>query len=283
MNEAKLGETLIKLGAINALHLIKAAQQQKKDGGSLSAALIATGAVTGEEMSRIAATLLKLPFISLRTVAVPADMLKLLTADVAQKAGAIVLKVQGKNYWVAMSQPTNMDAVDALRFRLSGNILPVVVPDLDMERALEFYYGKLKNQPLNLPPSTGIDYQPENFDIKKARAAAAPATPPPATPKAPAPVAAAPAAPAPAAAPRAAVTPQPAPAPSASVSPAAPVQAPAPVAAVQEEVLELEVQPEPIVSAPVAAPAAAETASDGGSGLSDADLLKELANFMLSK
>lgn len=269
MNEAKLGETLIKLGAINALHLAKAAQQQKKDGSSLSAALIAIKAITAEELSRIAATMLKLPFVSLRTVSVPADMVKLLTPDVANKAKAIVLKSEGKNFFVAMSQPTNIDTIDLLRFRLSGNVHPVVVPDAEMERALEFYYGKLKNTPLSLPPSTGVNYVPEQFDIRKARAAEAQAAPQPAAPAAPKP--------APAAAPPQATA---APAPAQpKAAPAAPVQA-APVAPVApapaDEVLEL------IPEAPPEPPAAAAAAPTPAPAASDDDLIKELANFLLN-
>lgn len=266
MNEAKLGETLIKLGAINALHLAKAAQQQKKDGGSLSAALIATNAITAEELSRIAATMLKLPWVSLRTVSVPPDMVKLLTPEVANKAKAIVLKAEGKNFFVAMSQPTNIDTIDLLRFRLSGNVNPVVVPDAEMERALEFYYGKLKNTPLSLPPSTGVNFVPEQFDVRKARAAAQPAAQPAAAPR-PAPAPQAPAQAAPAAV-----------APVAKAALAAPVQAApaAPVAPVApeavDEVLEL------VAEAPEPPPAAEAPAA---AAPSDDDLIKELANFLL--
>lgn len=270
MNEAKLGETLIRLGAINALHLAKAAQHQKKNGGSLSNALIETGAVTAEELARIAATLLKLPYVSLRTVSVPPEMVRLLPPEVAKRFNAIVLKAQGKTFWVAMSQPTNIEAIDALRFRLGGTVIPVVTPELDLERALEFYYGKLKNTPLNLPSSATREYPPETFDIKKARAASGSTAPRPATSTAAAstPSVAIPTAP---------VTQR---QPSAPVSP----PPPAPVAAVappqQEEVLDLTPTPEVETG-----PAASVPPSANGSDAKpvDDDLIKELANFLLGK
>jgi hypothetical protein len=291
MNEDKLGEILIKLGAINALDLVKAAQHQKKENCSLSSALIAVKAVTAVEMGRIAATMIKMPFVSLRAVSVPPEMVKLLPEGVAQKYRGIPLKAEGKKFWVAMSQPTNMDCIDALRFRLNGDVYPVVTPESEMDQALEFYYGNRKNEPLRLPPSTGIDYIPESFDIRKARAAqAAPAPQRPAAP----PPAAAPAAAASAPAPSA----PPPPTPVASPPPApvsAPPQAAAPAVeplAVEEPVLELIEEP---AGAQPAAPATAATAlfnvseaapsaeSAQSEQPSDAELMNQLANFLLGK
>jgi hypothetical protein len=271
MNEDKLGEVLIKMGAINALDLAKAAQFQRKAGCTIGAALVETKAVTAEELARIAATLLKLPYISLRTVAVPTEMVKLLPAELAMKYKAIVLKVEGKNHWVAMSQPNNIATVDNLRFRFGGNVTPVVVPELDMERALEFYYGRLKHAPLQLPPSTGVDYKVEAFDIRKARAAQqaqgqAPAAPAQAPSKPPA----KPAAPAAAAAPAVAASAAPAAKPPEPQPVAQPAQPPRPE---PEEVLDLQAEAEPV---------APETQGQGDAGTDD-ELIKQLADFLLGK
>ncbi len=257
INEEKIGEVLIKVGAINALDLAKAAQHQKKAGGTLTDALIAVKAVSAEEMGRIAATMLKLPFVSLRAVSIPPEIVKLLPEGIAQKYRSIPLKAEGRKFWVAMSQPMNMDHIDALRFRLNGDVYPVVTPETEMEQGLEFYYGKLKHPPLSLPPSSGLAYAPEQFDIRRHRAAQkAQQAPAPA----PRPAPAAPAAAAPVPAPVAQAAPQP-----------PPEAAPQPAPVVEEPLEVLELIPEP--EAP-----AAENAQP-----SDEELIAQLANFLLGK
>lgn len=173
MNDARLGDFLAKLGVVSTQQLHTAREAQAANGGRLASVLVNMGCVTEEELARLAATALRLPYVALEKVVVPKDLVALLPKQHAKKCKGILVKKEGKRFLLATCDPTNFQAFDDLQFVLGGSVSPVVAAEIEIIRALGHYYGErvIPDRPFDLPKSDALSYdRPEVFDIKAARA-----------------------------------------------------------------------------------------------------------------
>lgn len=173
MNDARLGDFLAKLGVVSPQQLHTAREAQAANGGRLASVLVNMGCVSEEELARLAATALRLPYVALEKVVVPKDLVALLPRQHAKKAKGILVKKEGKKYLLATCDPTNVQAFDELQFVLGGSVSPVVAAENEVIRALGHYYADriIPDRPFDLPKSDALSYdRPEVFDIKAARA-----------------------------------------------------------------------------------------------------------------
>ncbi len=175
MNEAKLGAFLVKLGIITPeqLHLATTAQNQGREvAGRLTNQLVTLGFVSEEELGRLAAMALRLAYVPLERVQIPPALVKLFSRDQARRARGMIVKNEGKRFWLATCDPTNMQMLDELQFQLGGRVIPVVAAETDVVRAIGHYYttSVLVGRPYDLPFTDKLDLDsPEVFDIQAAR------------------------------------------------------------------------------------------------------------------
>lgn len=173
MNDAKLGEFLCKLGVITPQQLHTAREMQaasEGQGGKIKLAnvLVQMGFATDEELTRLAAMALRLPYVSLEQVKVPKRLIALLTREQARHSKGLIVKAEGKKFYLATFDPLNVQAIDELQFALGGRILPVVASERDVVRFIGHYYTEriVIDRAFDLPLSDSLDYsKPEVFDI----------------------------------------------------------------------------------------------------------------------
>lgn len=176
MNDARLGDFLAKLGVISPQQLHTAREAQHANGGKLASILTNMGFVSEEELARLAATALRLPYLPLESVVVPRDLVGLLPRAQAKNVKGVLVKKDGKRFFLATCDPTNVQAFDELQFVLGGRVFPVVAAELEVVRAIGHYYGErvIPDRPFDLPQSDTLNLdKPEVYDIKAARAAKA--------------------------------------------------------------------------------------------------------------
>ena len=143
----KLGEILLEAGVIDKFQLKSALAEQAKWGGRLGNHLVQMGTLTEDLLVKALSKQLKIPNLDLSQMAVTPDVLELVPQEIAEKFHLVPVAVKKiankKTLIVAMSDPTNLDAVDELQFRTGHIIKPAVAGDTAIELAIRrFYYGE---------------------------------------------------------------------------------------------------------------------------------------------
>ena len=137
-----MGQKLLEAKLIDEVALQKAQLQLKNSGGSLTGSLVKTGAITEEGLSEFLASLYRVPAVNLNKVEADPACVKLLPADVALKFMALPLSRSGRRLTVVMVNPTNIFALDDIKFITGLEVDPVVAPEPNVKKALDKYYDQ---------------------------------------------------------------------------------------------------------------------------------------------
>jgi type IV pilus assembly protein PilB len=139
---SRLGELLVREKMISLQQLQKAQDEAKKSGKRLGQALTQLGFVNDTDLTNFLARQYSLPSINLHEFDIDADVLKLVPRDIARKHMVIPVNRAGATLIVAMSDPSNIYAIDELKFLTQYNIEPVVASEQSIEDAIQRYYEK---------------------------------------------------------------------------------------------------------------------------------------------
>ena len=137
----RLGDLFVREGLITEEQLQQGWLEARRDGTRLGFALVKLGFVGEDELTRMLAKQYRVPAVDLDKVNVDPKILKLIRSDVAYKHLVIPLRKVGRTLTVAMVNPTDLGAIDDLKFITQFNIEPVIVGEYTLKRHLENYYG----------------------------------------------------------------------------------------------------------------------------------------------
>ncbi len=121
--------------------LRKAQDAQTKDGGRLGYHLIKTGAIEEQKLTEFLSKQYGVPAINLKDFDIEPDVIKLVPREVAEKHLVVPVNRAGPSLIVAMSDPSNIVALDDLKFLTGYNIEPVVASEVAIKEAIEHYYA----------------------------------------------------------------------------------------------------------------------------------------------
>ncbi len=137
----RIGDLLIKSSLIDQNQLKEALSVQKETGAKLGETLIQLGFVSEEDMTECLSQQFGVPSINLAHFEIDPGVIKLVPADVARKYSIIPVLKAGATITIAMSDPTNVFAMDDVKFMTGYNVEPVVASALAIKNALDNYYG----------------------------------------------------------------------------------------------------------------------------------------------
>ncbi len=141
---AKLGEVLLKEGLITPQQLKEALDYQRAHGGRLGSILVSLGMVQDEAITAVLSRQYGVPAVNLDLFDVDPNAVRLLPEETARKYMVLPLARNGSTMTLAMVDPTNVFAIDDIKFMTGLNIDQVVVSELSLERALARYYAPEK-------------------------------------------------------------------------------------------------------------------------------------------
>ena len=140
----KLGELLVMAGAIDQTQLGAALADQRQFGRPLGVTLVRMGFLDEEGLIRTLARQLKLPIAWLRGKWVEQEVLDLVPAELALKHRCLPLAVnddgRGKVLHLAMQDPGDLEALDAVRFHVGHDVSPVLAAPSELEEAFQRHY-----------------------------------------------------------------------------------------------------------------------------------------------
>jgi type IV pilus assembly protein PilB len=138
----RIGELLLKEKRITPEQLQEALNYQRQNGGKLGFNLIKLGYVKDDEITALLSKQYGVPSIALGSFDVDAAVVKLVPAETAQKYQIIPLSRSGATLTIAMTDPTNVFAMDDIKFMTGYNVEPVVASETAVIDAIAKYYGK---------------------------------------------------------------------------------------------------------------------------------------------
>ncbi|KJR23817.1 MULTISPECIES: GspE/PulE family protein [Vibrio] len=141
----RLGDLLVEEGIINETQLNQALSVQGSSGRKLGDTLIDLGFLTEQQMLAFLAQQLNLPLIDLSRAMVDIDAVQLLPEVHARRLRALVIGQQGDTLRVAMSDPADLIAQEALLGQLGQYGLEfVIAPERQLVESFDRYYRRTK-------------------------------------------------------------------------------------------------------------------------------------------
>jgi type IV pilus assembly protein PilB len=132
---------LISAQLISEDQLKKALLLQQKEGGRLGSNLVKLGFVDEDTLVAFLSKQYGIPSVNLSEVEVDPKVLKLIPAEVAQKYQILPIGRTGATLTVAMVDPSNVFAIDDVKFMTGYNVEAVVASDSSMKAAINKYYS----------------------------------------------------------------------------------------------------------------------------------------------
>ncbi len=137
----KLGEMLIKAGLITQDQLQEALEHQRGAGGKLGYNLIQMGLVKEEDITQLLSHQYGVASVNLRESEIDDSVVKLIPSEVAQKYLILPIRRNGATLTIAMVDPTNVFAMDDIKFMTGYNVEPVVASEIAIKEAIDRFYG----------------------------------------------------------------------------------------------------------------------------------------------
>ncbi len=149
----KLGELLIKKNLLTQAQLEEALQAQVIFGGKLGTVLIEMGLITEDILAEILAQLLSIPCAKPGQLQnIPENVIKIISAELAEKHKVMPVSVSGKKLTLAMAEPHKLQAIDEISFRTGYIIRPILALEVRLVFALENYYDIKRTMRYIAPP-----------------------------------------------------------------------------------------------------------------------------------
>src|SRR3989475_13312019 len=142
---ARLGEILIKESLITSDQLRQALEHQKANGGRLGTCLMKLGFISDDEITGVLSRQYGVPSINLKFYEVDASVIKLIPQDTAVRYQIVPLSRVGSTLTIAMTDPTNVFAMDDIKFMTGFNVEPVVASETAIAEAISKFYGEVQS------------------------------------------------------------------------------------------------------------------------------------------
>ncbi|MBW2276523.1 MAG: type IV-A pilus assembly ATPase PilB [Deltaproteobacteria bacterium] len=153
--EERLGELLVREKMISLKELRKAQDLQKASGDNLGKSLAKLGYVSDTEVTEFIAAQYNVPSLDLAQYDIEQEIIDLIPREVAERHKIIPVSRAGTSLVVAMMDPTNLHAIDDVKFLTGYNVEPVVAAEGSIDAAIENYYSA---------PLASYDEVMEGFD-----------------------------------------------------------------------------------------------------------------------
>jgi type IV pilus assembly protein PilB len=168
----RLGSMLVSSGLITDDQLKKALSTQKMEGGRLGSILVKLGFVQEDKLMTFLSKQYGVPYVDLSKFEINPAVIKHIPAEVAQKYRIMPINRAGSTITIAMVDPSNIFAIDDIKFMTGYNVEAVVATEGAILEAIKKYYGGARAlvaaKPGGAPASQGdkkLSVDAKDYDI----------------------------------------------------------------------------------------------------------------------
>jgi type IV pilus assembly protein PilB len=144
----RLGDLLVKEKVITPEQLVQATKVQKETHCRLGSALVKLGFLTDEDVTNFLSRQYGVPAINLSYFEIDPAVVKLIPFETAKRYQILPLSRVGASLTIAMVDPTNVFAMDDIKFMTGFNIEPVVASESSITEGIDKAYGTTKEEDL---------------------------------------------------------------------------------------------------------------------------------------
>ncbi|HWR37678.1 MAG TPA: type IV-A pilus assembly ATPase PilB [Clostridia bacterium] len=144
----RLGDLLVKEKVITSEQLNQALKAQKDNGCRLGTALVKLGFLTDEDVTNFLSRQYGVPAINLSFFEIEPAIVRLIPYETAKRYQILALSRVGASLTIAMVDPTNVFAMDDIKFMTGFNIEPVVASEASILECIEKCYGSTQEEDL---------------------------------------------------------------------------------------------------------------------------------------
>lgn len=138
---AKLGEILVRENLISSQQLREALEYQRTNGGRLGSNLVNLGIISDDVITAVLSRQYGVASINLELFQIEETTIKLISQEVAQKYSVLPISKVGATLTLAMADPTNVFAMDDIKFMTGLNVEPVIASEASLQIAIGKYYS----------------------------------------------------------------------------------------------------------------------------------------------
>lgn len=146
VSESELKTFILDSGLVARKEVEDAEAEGKKRKQSLGDILVSQGALSSDALRRIKAYVLGIPFVNLKDLKVPFDVLSLIPEPIARTHNIIAFRKEGTELEVAMLDTEDLPAIDSVRKKTGFKILPRLTDDESIKHSLLQYQKSLKEE-----------------------------------------------------------------------------------------------------------------------------------------
>ena len=137
----RLGELLLEEKRISPAQLQETLAYQKTHGGKLGLSLVKLGFIKDDQLTALLSRHYGVPSITLAHFEIDPGIIKLIPPETAHRYQIVPLSRSGATLTIAMTDPTNVFAIDDLKFMTGYHIEPVFASETAVLEAIQRYYG----------------------------------------------------------------------------------------------------------------------------------------------
>jgi len=139
---SRLGELLLKRQLISQDQLIKAITEQQQQGGVLASHLVRLGLVTDDQLAAQLQKEYRLPIVDPMILEIPPEILQLINIQICTKSLILPISLSGSTLTVAMADPSNLLAVNEVKFLTGYDVKVVLAPVSVLRKAIDRFYDR---------------------------------------------------------------------------------------------------------------------------------------------
>lgn len=142
---AKLGEILVRENLLNPTQLREALEYQRANGGRLGSNLVKLGFISDDVITSVLSRQYGVPSINLELFQIEQETINLISQEVALKYTVLPISKVGPTLTMAMADPTNVFAMDDIKFMTGLNVEPVISSEASIQASIGKYYSTSKS------------------------------------------------------------------------------------------------------------------------------------------
>jgi type IV pilus assembly protein PilB len=160
----KLGHLLLSKNIITDEQLNKAVDLQKKEGGRISSNLVKLDILSEDALINFLSEQYHVASVSLSPEEVDTEVIKFIPYDVAHKYQIFPISKNGAVLTVAMIDPSNVFAIDDVKFMTGYEVQPVVASETAIKEAIAHHYEQSSEELQNVVDSLA-EFKDEGLDF----------------------------------------------------------------------------------------------------------------------
>jgi Type II secretion system (T2SS), protein E, N-terminal domain len=169
MHRQNLGEMLLAANLIDEVQMQIALAEQKQSGKRFGSTLVDLKFIDENVLAAFLSKQIDVPCISLLHVDIPKKVLRKLSRTTVVECKAVPVRIEGDRLEVAMTDPTDLDALDRLEKDSGMTVTPLIAPESSIATMIERCYPALLDPDITLSgrhkPQRNMPSDPVFWDI----------------------------------------------------------------------------------------------------------------------